>query len=260
MNYQENFSFDRTWTRPGDYNALMSVSDNRTTVSDYISCSSLNISTGVTFQNVSSVGGNNFDYDYINGKCNIVSSSASDGILGTGIRSILLSGLDSNFDPITEIIVLNGITSVTSTNNFQRINHTTILTSGDTHHAAGDITCSSVNFPTNIHFKILASSCDANINRYCIPNGHTGAIGNASLSSGSADEVLVRIYIHSPILPIQNIAQTIVFANSFTVATNIFVPLPEKTDLIYRASSVVANNRKLSIAVPLYLVKDKDLL
>src|SRR6266487_3343203 len=46
----------------------------------------------------------------------ILSSSASDTAAGTGARTYTVIGLDSNFNPISEIITLNGVTAVQTVN------------------------------------------------------------------------------------------------------------------------------------------------
>ena len=42
----------------------------------------------------------------------VVSTSAEDGVAGDGIITLLLQGLDQNFEPITDEITMNGTTPV----------------------------------------------------------------------------------------------------------------------------------------------------
>ena len=58
------------------------------------------------------------------------STSAGDSISGTGARQIELSGLDNNFDRISEVIDLNGLATVTTTNSFIRLNFAVVSSSG----------------------------------------------------------------------------------------------------------------------------------
>jgi len=55
-------------------------------------------------------------------KLEIASTSTDDTITGTGMRTILIRGLDANYDTITEVLELNGRTPVITTNNFIRVN------------------------------------------------------------------------------------------------------------------------------------------
>ena len=60
----------------------------------------------------------------------VASTSANDTSAGTGCRSVLIIGLDSNYQQIVDIIAMNGQTAVTSTNSFLRINSLFCLTAG----------------------------------------------------------------------------------------------------------------------------------
>lgn len=69
----------------------------------------------------------------------VTSSSANDAAAGTGARTATLYGLDSNFDPLTETITLNGQTIVTSTKAFRRIFEIVVDTAGTGLKNAGDL-------------------------------------------------------------------------------------------------------------------------
>lgn len=70
----------------------------------------------------------------------VVSTSANDASAGTGARTVLIGGLDSNYDPITETVTLNGVTPVNTTKSFLRVNLFTTVTSGSGQVNDGDIT------------------------------------------------------------------------------------------------------------------------
>lgn len=73
-------------------------------------------------------------------KLEILSASASDTAAGTGARTMMIAGLDTNFNPISEVITMNGTTPVQSANTYLRVNGLNIMTSGSGHTNAGDIT------------------------------------------------------------------------------------------------------------------------
>jgi len=92
----------------------------------------------------------------------IVSSSASD----TSALSVQINGLDSNFNTLSEVIALNGTTTVTSVNSYLRIN---------------GVTCTNGSNVGNISFK-QGSTLLAQINAgtgqnqasiYTVPAGYT---------------------------------------------------------------------------------------
>ena len=60
-----------------------------------------------------------------------ISSSANDTAAGTGARTIQIEGLDSSFNPITEVITLNGTSASTATTQpFLRVYRAYVLTCG----------------------------------------------------------------------------------------------------------------------------------
>lgn len=71
---------------------------------------------------------------------NIVSTSTSDTLLGTGARSIRIAGLDDNYDPFFEDIDLDGTTPVTTSNRFFRVNNSFITAAGADNFNQGEIT------------------------------------------------------------------------------------------------------------------------
>ena len=70
----------------------------------------------------------------------IVSTSTSDDFTGVGAQQLTLVGLDSNFDEITEVVNLNGTTTVTTTQQFLRLNQASVTQSGSNNGASGNIT------------------------------------------------------------------------------------------------------------------------
>lgn len=60
----------------------------------------------------------------------ISSGSTNDTAAGTGARTVLVSGLDAAFFPISETLTLNGQTAVTSTKSYFRINTLAVQTAG----------------------------------------------------------------------------------------------------------------------------------
>jgi len=90
----------------------------------------------------------------------VVSSDAGD----TGI-SLLLLGLDGDCNPISEVVAVNGTTTVTTTNSFYRINDA-VITVGN---AVGDITVSNGG---TTYAKILAGTGRDQKSVYTVPAGH----------------------------------------------------------------------------------------
>lgn len=73
----------------------------------------------------------------------IVSDSASDAAAGVGARTVRIDGLDALYNEISEVVTLNGVTSVVTTLSFLRVNYGTCVTGGSSMTNVGTITISS---------------------------------------------------------------------------------------------------------------------
>lgn len=69
-----------------------------------------------------------------------LSSSASDTAAGTGARTFTITGLDNNFNAISEVITLAGVTPVQSALQYRRVNGFAIASAGSGNVNAGDVT------------------------------------------------------------------------------------------------------------------------
>lgn len=90
----------------------------------------------------------------------LVSSSASD----TSALSVLISGLDANFNPISETLALNGTTNVTSVNSYLRVN-SMVVTNGTN---VGVITA---KIGATLYAQINAGVGNTQMSVYTVPNG-----------------------------------------------------------------------------------------
>lgn len=70
----------------------------------------------------------------------IVSSDAADAAAGTGAHTVSISGLDTDYEPVTQIVTLNGTTAVPIPTELFRINGAVVLTSGSGQVNAGTLT------------------------------------------------------------------------------------------------------------------------
>lgn len=102
----------------------------------------LNSDVSTVMETIWTVGGQ-YVYPSIALTMSLVSSSAADAASGTGMRTLLLEGLDANRVAISEIVTLNGLTPVTTTKQYLRLNNATGLTAGSGDTNAGTITISN---------------------------------------------------------------------------------------------------------------------
>ncbi len=123
-------------------------------------------------------GGGNLEWAETADTVEFVSDSAADDVGGLGASSIRVTGLDVNFDHLVEILVLDGLTPVTTVGEYSRINQALVT-------SVGVYDASNVGLITGTHngcscLQILIQP-DKNISHkthFTIPNGHTAIIRN----------------------------------------------------------------------------------
>ncbi len=128
----------------------------------------------------------------------IVSSVAADSSAGTGARTVLINGLDGNYDEVSQIITLNGTTPVAIPIDLLRINNALIMSAGSGEINAGNISIQTVSGALIKGYL----SAGAGITRsaiYTVPNGYTLVIHsmvfslNRSALTSDAVEVVTHI-------------------------------------------------------------------
>lgn len=103
----------------------------------------------------------------------IVSTSAADtNSAGTGIRAYLVSGLDSNFDPITEVVLMNGTTPVTTSVSFLRVRSLLAVSCGSGRVNAGAVTATSSS-SASLQAFVNIGETNSSISHFTIPRGFT---------------------------------------------------------------------------------------
>lgn len=98
----------------------------------------------------------------------VVSTSASDD---TGTAKVLISGLDANYDILTEVVNLDGTTPITTSNAFFRINNVRLVEAG-----VGQVTNIGTITVTNngtTYAKILPSVGQTQMSQYTVPAGYS---------------------------------------------------------------------------------------
>lgn len=120
------------------------------------------------------------------GPLEIVSSSANDTAAGTGCRSVLVSGLDTSFNPLSETVTLNGTTAVPLTKTYFRIQQMLVVSAGSAQTNQGTVTLRDAGAGTTrsvipvvlAGFGIGISSQSA----YTVPAGYTLEIESILIS------------------------------------------------------------------------------
>jgi len=157
------------------------------------------------------------------------SSSASDTAV-----TILIDGLDANYNRISESVTLNGTSDVTTTKVFFRIN-SVITTAGN---AVGTVYVKNAGGTT--YAQITIGSGKTNMSIYTVPAGYTAyltqfdAFSSTSVTSGVY--ATFRALRTSP-TGVNNIVLQVPFLNDYTISRPNPLALPEKTDSQWQCKS-----------------------
>lgn len=157
------------------------------------------------------------------------SSSASDTAV-----TILIDGLDANYNRISEAVTLNGTSDVTTTKVFFRIN-SVVTTAGN---AVGTVYVKNAGGTT--YAQITIGSGRTNMSVYTVPAGYTAyltqfdAFSSTSVTSGVY--ATFRALRTSP-TGVNNIVLQIPFLNDYTISRPYPLALPEKTDSQWQCKS-----------------------
>ena len=183
----------------------------------------------------------NFDYTVTTATTlSVVSTSVNDTSAGTGIRTISIMGLDQNYNEISEVLTLNGLTPVITVNSYLRINNVVNLSHGSLLSADGDITGTAGSIEW---FHISAGNTNARLGRYTVPAGFTLVLDSVGYSSGKSDEFLVTINTKLPgFAQLRNLAMIV--NDKDLVIAGYPATLPEKTDLWIQAEVVSGTGSK----------------
>lgn len=185
----------------------------------------------------------------------VFSSSANDTAAGTGARTVLITGLDSSYNEISETITLNGVTPVLTANTYRRFVRAQVLTSdGTPTNSAFNAGTITIRYQTTTAYVFSVMPAGYNNTRegnYTIPAGYSALLMkiDAYVNLASSAVVYGEFYIR-PFGVSPRLSRPFVASDSlqFTAELTGGLLLSEKTDIIPRVMSSSANN------VPIYCV------
>ena len=187
----------------------------------------------------------------------VVSSSGDDISTGTGIRTLEIHGLNSSYDEIEETIIMNGITPVTTINQYIRINDFHSITVGSVGVAVGNIIIRASGGGTTYN-KITADGNRSLQCHYTIPNNKVGYL--TSWSGGSSGNKPIRLILrataHGPervLIPGVYHFQSILISNNGTIPfNNIIMKFPAKCDIKVSGSIIGAGTGEATAEFRIY--------
>ena len=165
--------------------------------------------------------------------------------------SVVVSGLDANYDVVTEEIDCTGTTPSTGSTQFKRVN-SAVYKNGSSNNA-GVITLTANGNTVGVIQIGIGQTLNG---IYTVPAGHTAYIITGDFSVQKGEDAQVRFFIRpfGQSFRIAHIAE----AYESTYRYDFFVPvaMPEKTDLDIHASLVETNNTRVTTNFSMILVRN----
>lgn len=182
----------------------------------------------------------------------ISSGSANDAAAGTGARTVLVSGLDANYNPISETIILNGQTAVSLVNQYLRINDMEVMTAGSGGKNAGILYIGTGTVTTGVPAVIIAGVAigDNRLKsvRFSVPVGNSLAVAELSMTGfdvsatlGTSDKVTVDLKQLNPATGLVELMKRFyIDSSSVDLHLDPVLIIPAKTDIYMEVTGTVS--------------------
>lgn len=179
----------------------------------------------------------------------VSSSSANDDATGTGARTIVVSGLDANYNEISETVELDGQTEVLTTKTFIRVFRAFVATAGSGGTAAGTIYVGTgtvtAGVPATVYAEIPLGANQTQMAVWTVPAGYTLYVtaGTFSAASNNVAQYVLGQFFFRPFGGVfRNAADLTVNSNVFRYEWDVPLALPEKSDIEARAIALSGSN------------------
>jgi hypothetical protein len=178
--------------------------------------------------------GNDFDFDTVGTTLAIQSDDIGDDLGSTGINTIVLTGVGTDWNELTEIVNLDGTNTVYTTNEFLRLNYITPIAIGSNKTATGNITITGDGFTWG---EIPANETNPHLGRYSVPVGKTLIFDSSGWSCDKTGEYFINAYIKPFGLPMYEAAKIVMY-NSAGQLGGYPIIIQEKSDFLWRCQRI----------------------
>lgn len=222
------------------------------------------VDTGTIPETIWDNGGGLYAFPTAQTVATLVSASASDTLGGIGANYVLLEGLNSDYEEISEVVTLNGVTPVNSVNQYFRINFARVVYSGSNKKNVGDITI-TVDAKTVKH--IMAGESIDHTGVFTVPVNHrlflTATSFNINRGTAGAKALIVtRVYVPEINTMVESswVPLSVDAGPSGSVFSIDSRPMiPAKADLWYDIEYVSNNDTQVSCTVRGQLVHESHI-
>jgi hypothetical protein len=192
----------------------------------------------------------------------VSSTNANDTSAGTGARTVVVEGLDANYNEVTETVTLNGQTPVTMTASLLRVNYAYVAAAGSGNSAAGDIYIGTGTVTLGVPattYDIIKFDYNTTITgSYTVPAGYSAYVSQGLFSAGQAggsNQVQGRLLTRGTSNIRRTAAVTSINNGVSDYAFEYPLAVPEKTTIEATAIGSSSNNACSSMFI-LLLVKE----
>jgi hypothetical protein len=182
-------------------------------------------------------------------------------ISGTGAAVVKTFGLDSNYDPISEYVILNGQTPVNTIKSFLRVNRMIVLKAGSNeknvgvlYQGTGTITGGT---PANIYTSIDSGDNQTLQAFYTVPRGKTAFLSNWFITIGTGREVEAKLFVRSFGEVFQVKQETHLYQTPFNFNFEVPILIREKSDIEVRAKITAGTAVAASSSFDLILIENE---
>ena len=212
--------------------------------------------------------GTNAIYSYITSAEPMIlsSSSTNDTNGGTGVRTVTVDGLDSDYNEISETVTINGQAGVTTNQSFLRVFRVKAKSAGTGGTNEGQIYVGTGTVtggvPANIYGTIAPEEGQSLMAIWTVPAGHTAFVGDLTFNAFARSNATVTLGFYARDFTesndsVFNVKQQ--YTNSRETYRAVFSPplkFEEKTDFEVRAKTDTGN-ADCSAAFTITYIKNK---
>jgi len=189
---------------------------------------------------------------------NVSSSDVKDDAAGVGARTMLIEGIDANYAEISETVIMDGQTRITTANSYLRINACTVLTAGAELDNAGIIylytgtaTAGVPDDMTKLYAALAAGANRSSNTIYTVPAGKYAVVYNLTFSGyNTTAAATLTIDLYRREYGVLAIRKNYAFFGHEGSNLQIGLPfvLPEKCDLYVQAMGSAAGPSSARVA------------
>ncbi len=178
----------------------------------------------------------------------VVSSSANDTAAGTGMRTILIEGLDTDYLEVSFLVTMNGLTPVVFPQSIYRLHRAVIATAGSLGSNAGTITIRNAGGGTT-RATFPPGYGTTRSSSYTVPAGKVLLLTSLTVSINrptAARDATVSLMIRNPTGAFFLSNEVAVDGNPFYRELFPAAPIPATYDIIMRCPYVSADNTDIT--------------